>query len=295
MTRRRLGMLVVACLLALAVPAVAPASATAPLQPLLTGIRASHHVGFDRVVFDFYGGVPSSRSARYVDTLFADGSGRPVRVAGRAILEVSFSSARGHKQDTTDTSPNRLAFPLPNVITTVQSGDFEGVVTYGIGLARRQAFSMFTLSNPPRVVLDIAAAFPTVQRPVWFFDEAAFVANDPPFFVSRPRPIATTSPAHGLLDRLFAGPTRTERAQGLRFLASGATFYSDLTVSSGAVARVRLRGGCGSGGSTVSIAGEIMPTLRQLPDVGWVKIYDPAVATERPTGQVDSIPECLEP
>ena len=70
--------------------------------------------------------------------------------------------ARGHKVDGTDTSPNRTAFALPNVLTAVQSGDNEGVVTYGIGVAARQPFRVFTPNNPPlrrrghrhRVLLD---------------------------------------------------------------------------------------------------------------------------------------------
>ncbi len=282
-------MLVVTCLVALAIPAVAPASAAAPFPALLTGVRASHHPGFDRVVFDFYGGLPTSPSARYVGTLTADPSGFPIQIAGRAILEVSFQDARGRTLDGTDTAPNRTVFALPNVLTAVQSGDgFENVVSYGIGLAVRQPFRISTLSNPPRVVLDIDTDFTWVNRPVWFVDSAADVA-------SVLRPIATSSPAHGLMDRLFAGPTAGERASGLRFVKSGATDYRNLTISSGLVARVQLVGGCTSGGSTVTIANEIMPTLRQLPNVSWVKIYDPQGRTEQPTGQVDSIPECLEP
>jgi hypothetical protein len=45
----------------------------------------------------------------------------------------------------------------------------------------------------------------------------------------------------------------------------------------------------------VTVAGEIMPTLRQLAGVAWVKIYDPAGRTEHPRGHTDSIPTCLEP
>ncbi|WP_439657916.1 hypothetical protein ACSHWB_36780 [Lentzea sp. HUAS TT2] len=61
------------------------------------------------------------------------------------------------------------------------------------------------------------------------------------------------------------------------------------------IARVRLTGGCSSHGSTFSVADEIMPTLKQFSSVRWGKIYDPQGDTERPTGQTDSIPECLEP
>ena len=295
---RRFLVLLVLVLVAGSAPAIAHAGTAAPAPtPLLTGVRAAHHPGLDRVVFDFYGGLPSGTSTRLVDgpAIPADASGLPVYVAGRAILEITFRDARGHKLDGTDTSPNRTAFPLPNVLTVVQSGDFEGVVTYGIGVASRQSYRVYTLSNPSRVVVDIDTDFSWTDRSVWFFDEAAFLANDEPFFRSVSRPVITSAPAHGLMDRIFAGPTNGEKAQGLRFLSSRAKFYSDLTVSSGEVARVRLRGGCSSGGSTVNISGEIFPTLKQLPNVTWVKIYDYFRNTERPTGPVDSIPECLEP
>jgi hypothetical protein len=39
----------------------------------------------------------------------------------------------------------------------------------------------------------------------------------------------------------------------------------------------------------------MVPTLRQLASVDWVKIYGPAGRTERPSGHTDSIPVCLEP
>jgi hypothetical protein len=285
--RRRLGLLVVACLVALVTPPAAVAAPGPP--PLLTGVRASHHPGFDRIVFDFYGGLPANRSARYVSTLTADPSGFPIAVASRHVLEVSFFEARGRKTDGTDTAPNRTVFALPNVITAVQSGDgFENVVSYGVGLAVRQPFRLSTLSNPPRVVLDIDTDFAWTNRPVHFVNSSADV-------VGVQRPIATSSVAHQLMDRQFAGVTASESSSGLRFVKSGATSYRNLTISTGEVARVQLVGGCASGGSTVTIANEIMPTLRQLPNVNWVKVYDTAGRTERPTGTVDSIPECLEP
>lgn len=45
----------------------------------------------------------------------------------------------------------------------------------------------------------------------------------------------------------------------------------------------------------MSIAGEIMPALRQFDTVDRVKIYDPEGSTQVPSGHVSSIPECLEP
>jgi hypothetical protein len=129
---------------------------------------------------------------------------------------------------------------------------------------------------------------------VWFFNQDNFVANQQPYFVARTRPVLPGSPARGVLDRLFAGPLPTERAHGLRLLRSRATALTGPGITNG-VARTRMLGGCSSGGSTVSLAGEVFPTLKQFPTVSWVKILDPDGNTETPSGQSDSIPECLEP
>jgi hypothetical protein len=272
----------------------APAAAKAPLaQPVLEAVHARHVGGEDRIIFRFRGGLPPSHGARYVSRLVGDGSGNVIPVAGRAILQVRFGGAVAHDASG-PTAPLRTAYALPNAMLSVQSGDFEGVVTYGIGLARRTPFHVSTMSNPARVVVHVDAAFPTVLRKVWVFNQANFLANTPPFFVPRARPVIAATPATGLLDRLFAGVTPREFGNGLRVLRSGATGFEIRSISDG-IARVRLTGGCSSGGSTVTIAGEIMPTLRQLGTVDWVKIYNPAGHTEHPLGHQDSIPACLEP
>lgn len=276
-----------------AAPDAAPGAVPAPVVPTLVDIRAGHQGVFDRIVFEFKGGVPESVRVRYVDQLRGDASDLPIRIAGQAILRVRFELAKAHNASG-QTAPARLAFPLPNAMTTVRSGDFEAVTTYGIGLAKRARFRVSATDDPSRVVIRVLAGFPTVDRKVFFFNEDRFVANKEPFFVPRLRPVRPTSPATGVMDRLFAGPLPGERAHGLRLLRSKAKDYADLTIDDG-IARVRLTGGCSSGGSTVSIAGEIMPTLRQFDTVDWVKIYDPDGTTEAPAGDVDSIPECLEP
>ena len=294
---RRPGVLLLAFLLVVGTAGTAgaaPAAATAPTVPVLVGIRAAHHPTFDRIVFDFRGGLPSGREVGYVPELIGDASGLPVPIAGRAVLQVRFEPADAHDQTGTETAPGRLAFPLPNVMTAVRSGDLEAVTTYGIGLARRESVTVSTLTDPDRVVVDVGAAFRTVPRQVYFLDEDAFEAGREPFFVPVTRPVLPLSPATGVLDRLFAGPVPSESATGLRLLRSEATDFADLSIG-GAIARVRLVGGCDSQGSTVTVAGEIKPTLRQFSTVDWVKILDPAGSTERPTGRTDSIPTCLEP
>ncbi len=278
---------------ALVVPTAAPGGAAPPAapQPQLVDVRAVHRDGVDRVIFEFDQGAPAQSDVRYVPRLVADGSGRRIRIAGRAVLQVGLSYTR---TDVVSPAPSRRAFALPNVMTAVRSGMFEGWTTYGIGLARRTGVDVVRQPARNRVVVTIGADFPTVDRRVFFLDVDRFDANQEPFFVSRMRPVLLGSPATGVMDRLFAGPLDRERTQGLRLLRSRATGFADLAISAG-IARVRLVRRCSSGGSTVTIAGEIAPTLRQFDTVDWVKILDPSGATAEPTGPTDSIPDCLNP
>jgi hypothetical protein len=270
-------------------------ASAAPPTPVLVAVRAAHRGRWDRVVFEFEGGLPAQREVEYVDRLFADGSGRRVRVAGQALLRVRFEPAQAHTDAGSPTAaPRRVSFPLPNVLTAVRAGDFEAVTTYGLGLAKRTRVRVTTRQAPPRVVVEVGAGFPTVQRRVWFFHRDRFVDNREPFFVPVRRLVRPGAPAAGVLDRLFAGPLPGERARGLRLLRSRATGYDDLTVAAG-VADLRLTGGCSSGGSTVTVAGEVLPTLKQFPTVDRVVLRDPAGSTLDPDGPGDSTPECLEP
>jgi hypothetical protein len=129
---------------------------------------------------------------------------------------------------------------------------------------------------------------------VFFLDEDAFNIGRPPFVRPVERDVPIAAPEQGALDALFAGPTAAEGASGLHFVASGASGFTDFRVVDG-TAHVRLVGGCTSGGSTFTIADEIVATLRQFVGIEAVKIYDPDGGTEVPDDPGDSIPFCLEP
>lgn len=274
----------------------APAAAAAPTgagAPTLVAIRAAHHPGFDRLVFQFRGGLPAERSVRYVSKVIAE-SGKTVRIVGSALLQVRFAAANGHDQNGQSFGPSKRTFALPGIIQVVKGGDFEAVLRFGVGVARQEPVHMFTLTNPARVVVDLKVPYKTTSVKVYLLDSKRFANNQQPFTRAVQRPVAGPAVAFGALQRLFAGATDPERATGLRFVASKATGFADLSIVD-QVARVRLTGGCGSGGSTFTIADEIMRTLKQFPTVKWVKIYDPAGHTEHPTGHSDSIPVSLEP
>jgi hypothetical protein len=93
---------------------------------------------------------------------------------------------------------------------------------------------------------------------------------------------------------LFDGPTVAEQAGHLAAWRSGATGFTNLSISDG-IARVHLVGGCDSQGATFTIANLITPTLKQFATVDHVKIYDPAGTTATPDGPSDSMPDCLNP
>ena len=136
--------------------AFAAAPAGAQSTPTLVAVRAGRHAGFDRVVFEFRGGVPSTRRIRYVDQLTEDASGKAVSLAGGANLEVAFDGANAHDGGGRPTvSPRRFSPGFTALQEVAQTGDFEAVVSYGLGVDRQRPFKVSTLGGPSRLVIDI--------------------------------------------------------------------------------------------------------------------------------------------
>lgn len=294
MNRNRLR---VGCLLAattVAVGGLAPAVSQAQTTSTLVAVRASHHSGFDRLVLQFTGAVPTHRTLAWVDRVIADPSGRTMRVAGHAFAQLRLSPAAAHTDQGATTVARRFTFALPNITQVVISGDFEAVLSVAIGAQRRTTAHVTTLTSPSRVVVDLTTPYRWVNGHVFYLNAARYATGTTPYTIGVTRPLIPPATARQALERLFAGPTPAESARHLRFVSSRATGFTGLSISSG-VARVRLTGGCASGGATYTIANEIGPTLKQFSTVRFVKIYDPQGRTERPTGSSDSIPTCLEP
>ncbi len=138
---------------------------------LLVAIRTGRHATFDRVVFEFRGRVPGY-DIRYVPAVTQDPSGRPVALRGRAFLRVAFRHASAVEQLAAGCPPYRATYTGPRTITTSfaslrqleLAGDFEGYLSFGVGLGQRVGFRVLELTDPSRVVLDVAHA-PTPPRP----------------------------------------------------------------------------------------------------------------------------------
>jgi hypothetical protein len=127
----------------------------APTVPLLVAVRTAHHPGFDRITFEFRGPLPSHRVG-YVSRSVEDASGEPVHLAGRAAIEVVFQGANAHDEDGQPTvSPRRLEPGLPSLKEVAQVGDFEAVVSYGLGVDHRVPFKVLELRGPSRIAIDL--------------------------------------------------------------------------------------------------------------------------------------------
>lgn len=162
-----------------------------------------------------------------------------------------------------------------------------------------------TATVPPATDAPTSTVSPTIVSPstsvegeftvqVFFLDEDAFNVGRPPYTRPVLRVVDETAPEVAALDLLFEGPTADESSGGLRFVASEATGVTELRIDE-RTAHVHLAGGCDSGGSTFTVADQIIATLVQFTSVDAVKIYDPDGQTESPDEPGDSIPFCLEP
>jgi hypothetical protein len=136
-------------------PVTADPSATGPA--LLTGVRVGRHDTYDRTVFDFTGGTPGYR-VEYAP-LYTEGKGDLVHLEGAQTLSIHFHLAFAHNPETYAPTADLRQVLTPRFPTLRQvkfGGDFEGYVSAGLGLADRVGFRVFTLTNPYRVVVDVA-------------------------------------------------------------------------------------------------------------------------------------------
>ncbi len=284
--------------LALLVPlTTVPVAADGPHT--LVDIRVAQHDGHDRIVFEFVGGLPHETSWHWGDAAPPEEPGNePTYAQGEAYIHVTFKYATGTEKvapyDTTYGVEDR-AFDLPNLLEIHSVQQENGLIGFGLGVMHKtEVLSVQKLTDPPRVVFEISSDFDRTPVSIWFADRDLF-AGGPPYMVAVDRTVPTHDIQRGVMRRLFAGPTIDEMADGLRFVRSHATGWTDLSVNDNAIARVQLTGNCELGPQPVSIGKEITRTLKDLPGISWVKIYGPNGNTTDPDHQTDSLPACLIP
>jgi hypothetical protein len=124
-------------------------------QAEVFGVATGCHPTFDRFVIRARFGTPRY-DVRYVKRIVADGSGLPVALQGTKRIRIVIQNARGHTQGGTNLLPGVRTPLCPNLRQIKTAGDFEGVVSFGLGLRRKTGFRVFRLTGPTRIVIDIA-------------------------------------------------------------------------------------------------------------------------------------------
>ncbi len=122
----------------------------------VTAVRIAHHDGYDRLVVGFAtsNSMPQYQLTRQATSTFVrDASGQPVTLNGSAGIRVVLRNA-----DIADGVPSDLKPDLPQIREVTQIGNFERVVSYGVGLATPACFRVLELSGPTRLVIDVQTA-----------------------------------------------------------------------------------------------------------------------------------------
>lgn len=124
-------------------------------QPEVFSVAAGCHATFDRVVFRSRYGNPDA-DVRYVRVVTGDASGLPIPLPGKARLYVMLQIARAHTRNGVALLPSKLTPLCPNLRQVKLAGDFEGYVSFGLGLKRRAGFRVWQTTAPNRIVIDVA-------------------------------------------------------------------------------------------------------------------------------------------
>jgi hypothetical protein len=133
---------------------------------LLTDVRVGAHGCYERVTFELKprqgdaDGPIAWKAAYEPAPITEDGSGRPVKVKGTAFLVVTMSAAGAdltqEAAPATYTGPASIEAAGTSRIQQVRrTGDFEGVLTWVIGLDTKRPFHVTAETNPARVIVDI--------------------------------------------------------------------------------------------------------------------------------------------
>jgi hypothetical protein len=117
--------------------------------------RVSAQVGYDRFVLQFDSLVPSYTVKRQASPAFPAGaSGQTITLSGTSGTLIKVSSATGAN---TFTGPTDFTHAEYLVLKEArQTEDFEGHVSWGIGMGKTACLRTFTLTDPPRLVVDFS-------------------------------------------------------------------------------------------------------------------------------------------
>ena len=120
----------------------------------LVDVRVGEHDGFDRVVLELSGTATPGWGVAWSDEAVAEGSGDVVPLEGDHVLTISASGTALPEPGSFEV-PARLG-PAGAVAEVQVNGWFEGYTQVFAGVeGEERPFRVFTLADPPRLVVDI--------------------------------------------------------------------------------------------------------------------------------------------
>lgn len=138
---------------------------------VLSAVRVGTRPGYDRVTFEFKeptsppsSPAPAGTLPRYeltrVDAVTQDGSGDPVKIAGKQLNLIVFRGAAGVDLTTdppvvTYTGPKEFKPDFKILAELERSGDFEATLSWALGLKEARCLKVVELRNPTRLAIDI--------------------------------------------------------------------------------------------------------------------------------------------
>lgn len=133
-------------------PGVQPQAAA-----IVTGLRVAEHPGYDRVVLDLTGDGPVGWEAFYTDSVVGQGKGDPLPLEGSVYLNLDVTGVSIPVSDA-----ERAAYYTGqesvqgSIVTALYDSTYEGRAQVAIAMDKPRPFQVFALTDPLRVVVDIA-------------------------------------------------------------------------------------------------------------------------------------------
>lgn len=125
---------------------------------MLKAIRTGRHGSYERLVLEFTSPYGEAK-VRYVPVVHADPSDHVVPLQGLSFLEVVVHGAVANWAATPITpysGPSTVTPGYPTLKQVSISGDYEAVLSFGVGLGRTAGFRVARLRSPDRLVVDVA-------------------------------------------------------------------------------------------------------------------------------------------
>jgi hypothetical protein len=122
----------------------------------VTAVRVDEQIGYDRFVMQFDSKVPQYAVKRQAKPVFTQGgSGKTITLSGTSGVLVTVHSASQSVDYSGPTDFSQAGFPVLKEARLTQ--DFEGTVSWGLGLSSPACMRVFTLTGPSRLVIDFAS------------------------------------------------------------------------------------------------------------------------------------------